>query len=479
MVTHPRPTPAAKPTAYPGGDHHRVAVIGGGASGVLTAINLLGRSADPGLRVEIHEATGIVGRGIAYGTNDARHLLNVRSRHMSAFPDVPSDLIEWARRTGRSLDPQAFLPRLDFATYLQDRLAEVADHRLRICAGRVDDVVAVDGCFEVRTAGDVSRADSVVLAHGHQRPRPLVLDGDQLPPASWYVADPWDLGALRVLADDATVVVVGTGLTAVDVVVTLLEEGPRRRVVMVSRRGRLPAAHVAASSTAWVQPVPEGPLTADLLADHVRDQVRAAATQGVGWRAVVDGLRAATTPLWKRLPLDERRRFLAVHAHEWEVRRHRMAPEVAARIRGYQDEGRLSVLAGGLTSVADRGGHCEVRIGDLPTAVTAQALVNCTGPATDVTRSDDPLLLALRERGLLTPDPLLLGIDTLDGGELVGEHGEAVPGLYAVGPSRKGTLWESTAIPEIRAQAAAVADRILARTSSPARSGAVRAVTPA
>ncbi|WP_139982564.1 FAD/NAD(P)-binding protein [Nocardioides litoris] len=463
VVTH-LPVPA--PTAYAPRPHHRVAVIGGGASGVLTAINLLARSTDPGLRVEVHEASGIVGRGIAYGTNDPAHLLNVRSRHMSAFPDVPSDLIDWARRTGRSDDPQAFLPRLDYATYLQDRLAQVADHRLSIRAGRVDDVVPVGGGqLEVRGGDVTSTVDSVVLAYGNQRPRPLVLDGDELPAASWHLADPWDLGALRVLPDDATIVVVGTGLTAVDTVITLLAEGPRRRVVMVSRHGRLPEAHVEQQSTAWVQPVPEGPLTADLLAAHVREQVAAAAAQGVGWRAVVDGLRAATTPLWKRLPLGERRRFLAVHAREWEVRRHRMAPEVAARIRAYEDDGRLSVLGGGVASIADRGTHAQVTVGEVPTPIVAHAVVNCTGPSTDVTRSSDPLLLALRERGLVVPDALRLGIDTLDGGEVVGESGAVVPGMYAVGPPRKGTLWESTAIPEIRAQAAAVADGVIARAA--------------
>lgn len=475
VVTH-LPTPA--PTSYAAA-HHRVAVIGGGASGVLTAINLLARSADPGLRVEIHEATGIVGRGVAYGTNDPRHLLNVRSRHMSAFPDVPSDLIDWARRTGRSDDPQAFLPRLDYATYLQDRLAQVADHRLTICAGRVDDVVPVGGRYEVRTGDVATPADSVVLAYGNQRPRPLLLDGDVLPPASWHLADPWDLGALRVLPEDATVVVVGTGLTAVDTVITLLEEGPRRRVVMVSRHGRLPMSHVEQLSTAWVQPVPDGPLTADLLAAHVREQVAAAAAQGVGWRAVVDGLRAATPSLWRRLPLSERRRFLQVYAREWEVRRHRMAPGVADRIRAYQDEGRLSVLGGGVASIADRGAHAEVCVDGVPTPLVAHAVVNCTGPATDVTRSTDPLLIALRERGLVTPDPLLLGIETLDGGELVGESGGHVPGLYAVGPPRKGTLWESTAIPEIRGQAAAVADGVIARAAMGEASLRSAAVTPA
>ncbi|HWM74136.1 MAG TPA: FAD/NAD(P)-binding protein, partial [Nocardioides sp.] len=234
------------------------AIIGGGASGVLTAINLLARSADPDLRVTLHEATGIVGRGIAYGTNDPLHLLNVRARHMSAFPDAPSDLIDWARRTGRSEDAQAFLPRQDFAAYLQDRLAGVADHRLSIRAGRVDDIARVGDGYEVRSEGSVSSVSTVVLAYGNLAPRTLVVDGDDLPEAPWHLRDPWDLGALRQLPRDATVVVVGTGLTAIDTAVTLLAEdgAAGRRVVMVSRHGLLPHPHVAQQSTAWVTDVP-------------------------------------------------------------------------------------------------------------------------------------------------------------------------------------------------------------------------------
>ncbi len=319
--------------------------------------------------------------------------------------------------------------------------------------------------FELRTQGDSSTVDNVVLAYGNQRPRPLLLDGDELPAASWHLADPWDLCALRLLPDDATIVVVGTGLTAVDTVITLLEEGPGRRVVMVSRHGLLPHAHVAQQSVAWVHPVPTGPLTADLLADYITEQVATAAAQGVGWRPVVDGLRAATPSLWKRLPLDERRRFLAVHARAWEIRRHRMAPEVAARLQSYQDDGRLSVLSGGVASIADRGDHCRVLVAGVDAPLTTHAVVNCTGPSTDITRSDDALLLALRERGLIAPDPLFLGVDSTDDGELVGDDGQVVPGLYAVGPPRKGTLWESTAIPEIRAQAAGVAAGILSRAA--------------
>jgi uncharacterized NAD(P)/FAD-binding protein YdhS len=443
-----------------------VAVIGGGASGVLTAINLLVRSDDPGLEVVVHEASGIVGRGIAYGTNDQRHLLNVRARHMSAFPDAPSDLLDWALRTGRSSDPQGFLPRADYAIYLQDRLADVADDRLRIRAGRVLDVVPAGAGFEVVTERSTSYADAVVLCHGNQPPRPLATAGGvALPEAPWHVANPWELARLRALPADARVVVVGTGLTGIDTAITLLEDGPERHVTLVSRNGLLPKPHVGQAHTAWVTKVPDDATTADDIAAAVAEECRAAAERGVGWRAVVDGLRPLTQELWRRLTLGERRRFLEVHARDWEVRRHRMAPEVALRLQSYRYDDRLAVHAGSLHTVEDLGERCRVSIAPGQAPVEVDAVVNCTGPLADVRRSADPLLRALVARGTVAPDPLALGIDATVEGAVIGVDGQVVDGLFVVGPPRKGTLWESTAIPEIRGQAAQVASTLLDQAS--------------
>ena len=437
-----------------------VAVVGGGASGTLTAIHLLASRAHD-LTVTVHDASGEVGKGLAYGTTDRRHLLNVRSRHMSAFPDIPSDLVEWARRTGREPDAQAFLPRCDYAVYLRETLDRLRDDRYRFRAERVVDVRRAEGGFELRAAGGrVTRAAAVVLAPGNLRPAPLAVRGRALPDAPWHLADPWDLARLRAARPDGTVVLVGTGLTAVDAAVTLLGDAPDRRVVMVSRHGLLPAAHIEQNSTAWLSPVPTGPVTADQLAALVREQFAAAAHQGVDWRAVVDGLRVPTQGLWQRLDLDERRRFLATYARDWEVRRHRMATDVAARLDRYRDEGRLQVHAGGIGSVIDHGSRCEVELPELPDSLFADAVVNCTGPLTDISRSSDPTLQGLVGRGDLAPDPLRLGISCTAEGEVLDVSGQVVPGLYVVGPPRKGTLYETTAIPEIRGQAAVLAQRL-------------------
>jgi uncharacterized NAD(P)/FAD-binding protein YdhS len=303
-------------------------------------------------------------------------------------------------------------------------------------------------------------AAAVVLALGNERPAPLGIDGIPLPQARWHLTDPWDLGRLKALPRDAVAVLVGTGLTAVDAAITLLGDAPDRRVVMVSRHGLMPKGHVEQSSTAWLSPVPSGPVTADQLAQLLRDQVAAARRQGVDWRAVVDGLRAPTQGLWQRLDLAERQRFLQLYAREWEVRRHRMATEVAAQLERYRDEGRLQVLAGALASVTDHGARCEVELPGLPDSLFADAVVNCTGPMTDVSRSADPLVRALAARGVVTPDPLRLGVSCTTDGEVLDVSGQVVPGLFVVGPARKGALYETTAIPEIRSQAAALAQRL-------------------
>lgn len=440
----------------------RVAIVGGGASGVLTALHLLSQPGGDDVEVTVHESTGVLGRGIAYGTSDARHLLNVRSRHMSAYADVPYDFVQWARRAGRDPDPMGFVPRMDFAHYLQDTLASAADHRLTVRAGRVEDVRRSAEGFEVQVGGRATSADAVVLATGNQRPAPIVVDGVELTELPGHLADPWDLGAQRALGPEAVVVVVGAGLTAIDAAITLLEDAPERRVVMVSRRGELPQHHIAQQSTAWVTKLPAGELTADRVVDLVLEQMREARAAGADWRTVVDGLRPVTQEIWLRLSESERRRLVADHGRDWEVRRHRMAPGVAARIDEYRAQGRLRVVGGGIAGVSARGSRTRVDLADGSEHVVADAVVNCTGPVLDLEHTADPLLRRLRDGGLVAADPLRLGIAATPSGQVVDAAGELVPGLHAVGPLLKGVLWESTAIPEIRAQAARVAQALVA-----------------
>jgi uncharacterized NAD(P)/FAD-binding protein YdhS len=140
------------------------------------------------------------------------------------------------------------------------------------------------------------------------------------------------------------------------------------------------------------------------------------------------------------------------------VHRNRMAPQVAARISAYSDAGRLTLHAGGVRFVEDLGTRCRVHLSN--TAIVADALVNCTGPLSDVTMTTSTLLRALLDRGTIAPDPLGLGVACAESGELFDSRGEVVPGMYILGPPTRGTAWEAISVPEIRNQAARLAERL-------------------
>jgi uncharacterized NAD(P)/FAD-binding protein YdhS len=191
----------------------------------------------------------------------------------------------------------------------------------------------------------------------------------------------------------------------------------------------------------------------------VRDDLDAVASAGGDWRSVVDGLRPHTARLWQGLPVDERCRLLRHAGRHWDAARHRMAPEVAERVEELRRSGRLRVVRGRVVAVADdgRGLQVVVRHAGREARHRVGHLVNCTGPAADVTAAGHHLVDDLLATGQARTDPLRLGLDVDDDGAVLGSSGQPSGHLYAVGPLRRGQLWESTAIPEIRAQAVALA----------------------
>ncbi|GAA3054760.1 FAD/NAD(P)-binding protein [Pseudonocardia yunnanensis] len=448
-----------------------VAIVGGGASGTLSALHLLRTSNDPDLRITLFEPdTPRRHLGVAYGTTDPRHLLNLRAQTMSAYPDEPDHFANWAQHTGHGQTPTDFLPRMAYGNYLQDLVNQFNGHRLTTVGANVHDIARHEGGFEITTDSGTAQARNVVLAYGVSAPRRLVTAAGPVHDASWHLQSPWDLEALARVPDDATVVLAGSGLTAIDAAITLLDDAPQRRVVMVSRRGELPRTHLEHVLPDWPTPIPPGPLTADGVAQLVYDQIAAAQIRGVNWRAVLDGLRPQSQSIWRRLNHNQRRRFLTTYEHTWHVHRNRMAPQIATRITAYRDTGRLTVHAGGIRTVDDLATRCRVHLAN--TALEADALVNCTGPLSDITMTTNPLLRALLDRGTITPDPLGLGVACTESGELLNSCGNVVPGMYTLGPPTRGTAWEAISVPEIRNQAARLATHItstsaVSRTAMP------------
>ncbi|MCW2923651.1 MAG: FAD-dependent pyridine nucleotide-disulfide oxidoreductase [Thermoleophilia bacterium] len=450
----------------------RIVVVGGGAGGVLVAIALL-RAVPGPTEVVVVERTGQLGEGVAYSTRDPLHRLNVPAAKLAATLDEPDDFLAWARAREASVTGGDFLPRADYGAYLRDalrRATEVAGVRGVTLQHRAGAVVAVlpgaDGRERVALEdGAEVEADDVVLALGIGPPtRPSVLDG-----APHTFASPWSPGALEPLPPGSTCLLVGSGLTAIDAALSVTAASPDARVVAVSRTGLVPFAHLPprpghapAEPPTW----PDGPLDLDVLAAALRAHVAAVRAAGGDWRDAVDSLRPQLTGLWQRLPLDEQRRFLRDGVRWWDVRRHRMAPDVGARVEALRADGRLTVLAGRIADVRAAGDGVDVIVGvadDDPQVVHAARVIACTGFGSDVAASADPLLRSLLAARRATPDALGIGLRTSDDGALVDAEGVPAAGVHVLGALRRGELWESTAVPELRAQAAAIATRLAAR----------------
>jgi uncharacterized NAD(P)/FAD-binding protein YdhS len=453
----------------------RVAVVGAGAAGTLTAIHLAlghsGRRRGHPVEIILIDPARHLGRGLAYSTTDDRHLLNVAASGMSALPDQPDHFLDWLSRT---VDPRVrpgdFARRSDFAAYLSDTLAAVladsdgvafAHRRARAIGLTMRDGVAQLSLDD----GSQLTADAVAVAPGVFAPgtawAPEALRTD---PA--FVADPWAPGALAGVPEDGDVLLVGTGLTGVDVALTL--ERPHRTLHLVSRRGRLPAVHPSrqCDTAPAPPPLPElvsvarrhRPTDLDHLRRLVARTVRSAIVERRDWRAAFDTLRPLTGALWSSLSTGDRARFLREDAAWWDLHRHRMAPASAAALHDMRRAGRLAVGAGEVVAVSRVRERLEVRLRS-GRAVRVAAVVNCTGPLGDVRRAGDPFLDHLLAAGTATAGPLGLGLAT-DDGRLVDARGLSTAPVWTLGAMRRGELWESTAVPEIRGQAAAVAGAV-------------------
>jgi uncharacterized NAD(P)/FAD-binding protein YdhS len=452
-----------------------VAIIGAGFSGTLLSLWLQALS-PAGTRICLIERRRRFGVGLAYSSDNPNHLLNVPAGRMSAFADAPTDFVDWLRRQrpnrlGDVLPTEsAFVPRRLYGAYLEDLLqrARGHDHPARLELMQ-DDVVGVRDCASGVTltvaSGASLTAQLAVLAVGTTAPRPLHADILTLDKAGLWRGSPWEQAAFTALDPRASVLLIGTGLTMVDAVISLLDAGHTGPIHALSRHGLLPRRHAGrhAPAISLPRPLPQG-LAA--LTRLIRVKAEEAIAAGSAWQPVVDSLRPVTQDIWRALSTTDRRRFVRHLRAWWDVHRHRIPPQIADRIEAAEDSGQLRVSAGRMVRCRVDDGHaCVVfrrREGGAVQVLHAARVVDCTGSGTDITRTADPLLQALLRRGAVRPDPLRLGLDVSAEGAAFSGAGLASSRLFAIGPLTKGAHWEITAVPDLRGQCRDLA-RLLAQ----------------
>jgi uncharacterized NAD(P)/FAD-binding protein YdhS len=392
-----------------------------------------------------------MGRGVAYSTTEPAHLLNVRAEGMSVWAGESDHFAK--RFSAEGGGPRGFAQRRFFAAYLGEMLGEALAAGCTELAEATAVNAARDGSgWRVGLDdGTIVEAESIVLAVGNQEPEGL---GAFAGVGRRFVRNPWGGDAQAAVADLAEsggdALIVGTGLTMVDLVLSLDAAGHRGRIVALSRRGLIPRAHADFDAT----PVDKNALPNGLRAMFRWLRRRSAE---VGWRAAVDSLRPYSHHLWQGLTLDEQRRFLRHARPWWDVHRHRIAPEVAAIVAHTIAAGQLEVVAGRIVSARDVSDGVEVEYRRRGAAQNRtenfEYVFNCTGPLHSVSRTRDSLLRSLLDAGQVRPDHLGIGLE-IGGTCRAGEH------LWAMGPLTKGRYWEIIAVPDIREQAAAVANDI-------------------
>lgn len=427
----------------------RVAVIGGGYTGAAQAIALKRAGAHPVLI----ERAGEPGRGVAYATRHDDHLLNVRAASMSAFADAPSHFAEWFVRQGG--DAAGFAPRKLYGRYIAEQLAEAGVETVRGEAV----AIAPGGADVTLAGGRVITADAAVLAVGNLPPATPGGLSPQLRASPLYVSDPWAVDIAVGLEPGDAVLLIGTGLTAIDMALILDSAGFEGRTLALSRRGLAPRAHAEPAGAVTPVTEPPGPPKGSALLREVR-----ATAETLGWRGAVDRLRPVTQRLWREGSEADRARFLRHLRPWWDVHRHRIAPSIASRIAGMEAAGRLRIAGGRILHADLAGDRAEVRWQPRGTAtietIRAARIVNCTGPLADIRKAGDSLLDALLGDGRIRPDALRLGIDVDGEGRVLHADGSADTHVRAVGPLTKGALWEIVAVPDIRVQVQAMAGRL-------------------
>jgi uncharacterized NAD(P)/FAD-binding protein YdhS len=438
-----------------------VAIIGGGFSGSLFALKL--SRAHPDWRVLLIERRIRAGRGLAYAACAPYHLLNVPVSRMEVglepgFTDwlgkSHSEILKDALvESGGDLSA-AFVSRELFGQYLQERVNEAAGngtgfHRVRGNAVRLLDRPRRGVLLE---DGREIRADALVLAMGNLPPRPPGNPHDPFYDTMTFIPDPWAKDAFDRLDPDAPLLLIGTGLTMVDIALKLAAEGHRGPMHAISRHGLVPTTHETGGDwEPFVKPAPPRALMRS-----IRAQVKSAKARGIPWQRVVDAIRPNIAQVWDSWTPQQRAQFLRHLRARWDVHRHRMAPRVAKKFFGLIEKGQLRLSAGRIRDyrIVPAGVEVVLHGGEV---LTAARVINCTGPRSDLDRIGVPLIADLKRRGLILPDALGLGIET-DDCAVIDVTGRPSTWLFALGPLTRPAWWEITAVPEIAIQVDRLAD---------------------
>lgn len=448
----------------------QVIIVGGGFSGTALAIHLA-RTTSTAMVITVVEPREQVGGGVAYSTQEPAHRINVPASRMQLSGDEQGAFDRWYRQQPEcSLDAAAhcedgtvYPQRGLFGRYLAEQFAIAAKRHPEVKLRHIQaSALAYEKQQVLLSNGETIKGDVLALAISHPPPAlPRSLEG--IAGHSALIANPWQKGILDGIDPEASVIIMGTGLSMADVVASLATRHHRGPLTAFSRRGQLSRANLKGEWPEWSLTPQNGPCVR-LWLHHIRAEVARAAEQQLPWQRVLDEVRVQGQTIWQSLPLKEQQRFVRHLRSWWDVHRYRIAPQVAAVIEQRTLEGSLQTLAARLHSLAARGPQLDItlftRQGEWEHRVVDHLIVT-TGPGHEALIDSQPLLVSLREQGLIHPDPLGFGLAVDSQSRTLNRSGEPNPRLLVVGPAARARFGELMGLPQVADHAAAVAQHIL------------------
>ncbi len=448
----------------------KIAIIGAGFTGVALAA-VLHRYARQPLEISLYEKTGQFGAGDAYRTPYSWHLLNARACDMSAFEDDHDHFMHWVEVHAAAYFEKGvphgrqFLPRVLYHQYICSLMARIFQDesglvKLFLVPDEVVNLEQMDGQVKLTMQDATSECyDQVVLAHGNNPPARLPCT---LSAKMNYISNPWDYTALKNIPADDSILIVGTGLSMVDAVMTLNHQHHHGKIYALSRRGLLPLPHSEMSQACAFDAL-ELPNKLLPMMRTIRAEAEKLSQQGGDWRAIICQLRHHLPSLWVRLSPACKKQFLRHVLPYWNIHRHRVHEKIYAELMRMQLYKQLEVLSGRLVTVEDQGADIRLRGTDHVTHLSIKHVINCIGSSNDVNPAEQPLLGNLMQRGDICLDDLCLGLTTTENYALKMSSGQVLPRCYTLGPPLRGEIWETIAVPEIRKQCRGLAKLLLSQ----------------
>jgi len=460
-------------------------IVGGGFAGTLTAIQLIEKS-EESLAISIINDSNEPNTGVAFSPNNKKHLLNVVTQKMSAFPDKPDHFLDWVMQQpfycdmDISLVAQSFMPRAVYGVYLKAlwtqakelarkkgiRVEELNNHVIEIEPG-------LKGYVVKTKEGKVIICHAVVLATGNQLPRNHGVEDNRFyDQSSLYYRNPWQREAIENLPTHCPVLIIGNGLTMVDTVSAIMEQGYPEQIISVSPNGfqLLPHRHTGMEYKKLETDIQPGMSLNDwvCLINKHRKLIR---QLGISAEPIIDAIRPITQDIWMGLSLQEKRLFLRRLNPVWNVARHRVPLHIHDSLQQWRFAGKLQTYAGRIVSLTDAGNFVRVVLRQKTTGTLIELevsrIINCSGPEADVSKMEKGLLATAYDKGLLRPDEMRLGLDAhWPSMRLYRSNGQLHKGWYTLGTNLRGVLWESTSVKEIREQADLLATQLLLQKST-------------